>query len=207
MNAEPPRQSPRRLRWVFAMVVLSTMASLPALALPPGRAWTPVERTTVPGHTWLAPSWLNTDTEGIPIILAEAEGGIGGDVYGLRWADSLWTTTWAGGFNTTFSWPILSPPGTYYLLWKGTQGVETPTGIQVPLVMTQFFGDHIGELDTLGMFYSGSWAYGAAVANKRRWVAVSNRGDLRLLYSDAPHAWNEVQVPGSGVVFSYWFFR
>jgi hypothetical protein len=166
--------------------------------LPPGRAWTPLDRFTVPGHTWFAPDWLNTDPGGIPIVMAQAVGGIGQETQALRWADSLWTVSWAGGFAMSFSWPILSPPGTHYLLWKGIHGVETPTGVQVPLVMSQFFGDHIGDLDTLGMFYSGSWRYGAAVADQRRWVAVSDRRNLRLFHSDAPHAWTEVEVPGAG---------
>lgn len=180
-------------------------ASTPARALPPGRAWTPVDRYVVPGHTWFVSDWLNTDEDGIPIVMGQAVGGIGQEVHALRWADSLWTVTWAGGFPWSFSWPILSPPGTYYLLWKGIQPYETPTGgIEVDLVMGRFFGDHIGELDTLGRFAAGNWVYSAAVSNQRRWVAISDRDssglfqNLRLFLSDAPRSWREVEVGGFG---------
>lgn len=198
MKPPPRRRSARFASFLFATACVTTAAAGSALALPPGRAWTPVDRYVVPGHTWFVSDWLNTDADGVPVVLGEAVGGIGQEVHALRWVDSLWTVTWAGGFPTSFSWPTLSPPGTQYLLWKGVQGYDTPTGIQVDLVMGQFFGDHIGDLDTLGLFYAGNWVYSAGVSSRRRWVAVSDRRNLRLLFSDTLREWNEVEVSGSG---------
>lgn len=158
------RRLVRALGLTPAAMLLVMGACLPVHALPPGRAWTPVDRYDVPGHTWHVSDWLNTDSTGVPIVMGQAVGGIGQEVHALCWADSLWTVTWAAGFPWSFSWPILSPPGTTYLLWKGIQPYETPTGgLEVDLVMARFFGDHIGELDTLGRFGTGNWVYSAAV--------------------------------------------
>ena len=181
-----------------ALALLVALADT-GLALPPGRDWTPLEAFRVPGHTRLLPLWMDTDTTGNPVVFAAAVGGIGRDTYGCHWTDSTWAVSWVGGFATGLSWPVLSPRGTRYLLWKSVgDAVETPTGTKSRLVLSEAFSDHLGEHDTLGLIWASAVNYAAAAGSKRRWVVVQDFTDLRLFYSDTLRSWREVEVAGQG---------
>src|SRR5262249_39511112 len=52
--------------------------------------------------------------------------------------------------------------------------------------------------DTVTTIDSASLLYAAATSQTRRWAAVSDYFDLRLLYSNRSEAWIEVPVPGQG---------
>ncbi len=163
-------------------------------ALPAGKAWSAVIDTLkLPGHTYgIVPMRLEPDTLGRPLAFVEAQGGIGRDMYLLRWEDSTWRSVTHLGYGTQGVRPVPSPPGTFHLIWGGIEEVQVN---QTHLVMSEFAGDTLSSPDTVTTKYGGSLTYAAAASPVRRWTAVGDYDDLRLLYSDAAAAWIEVPVP------------
>src|SRR5262249_29794859 len=75
-----------------------------ALALPPGRGWLPASTFSIPGHSKVTPEQVNIGSDDVPWVVANVAGGIGRDVYGLRWADSTWAVSWQLGRGTFRQW-------------------------------------------------------------------------------------------------------
>lgn len=182
---------------LMLILALSALGSSPAYSLPPGRAWTARQAFTIPGHTWVAPMWMDTDDQGIPVVFAASVGGVGQDFHFLKWTDVAWTVPWTAGFATGLLWPSISPPGSFGLLWKSPDGVDTPQGVKSYLISSSFAQATLGPLDTLGLIHGSSSIYSLTASTSRRWAAFYDYFDLRLMYSDTLGEWNEIEVPGS----------
>ncbi len=183
---------------LVVVLTLGAGALRSADALPPGKAWSAVIDTLkIPGHTYgIVPRRLEPDTLGRPLAFVEAQGGIGRDMYVLRWEDSTWTSVAHLGYGTKGVNPVPSPAGTHHLIWSGLEEIEPE--VRSYLVMSEFAGDSLSRPDTVTSIYAGSLKYTAAASMVRRWAAASDNGDLRLLYADALAAWIEVPVGGTG---------
>ncbi len=189
------------VRLLFMFAGLTTVAARPTAALPPGKAWSAVVDTLkLPGHTYgLAPTRMETDTAGVPLVITEALGGIGQDMYVLRWTDSAWRAVAHLGYGTMGIRPVPSPPGTHHLIWNGLEEIFTPRRMSY-LVMSEFVGDSLTRPDTVALVRAGTLKYAAAASPVRRWAAASDGDlgdDLRVFYSDRVGAWTEVPVPGA----------
>jgi len=191
----------RSLRLVLgipAILLRLTLCST-AAALPPGKAWTPVAQFKAPGHTYsLIPDRMESDSTGIPLIIANARGGIGPDMLVLRWADTTWNVVAALGHGTKFVHNVASPPGTHYLIWSGLDEIETPTGILSSLVLAQFVDGTITTPDTVTRIQDTALDYSAAVGAGRRWVGTSDLYNMQLFYSEHDGPWREIPIDGSG---------
>lgn len=188
------------LRAMGALVlVVVSGAYAPAHSLPPGRAWSAIIDTLkLPGHTYgLEPTRLEFDPQGRLLGFVEAVGGIGRDMYVLRWQDSTWVSLDHLGYGTKGVRPAPSPEGTYHLIWGGLEAIMTDREVTY-LVMNQLVADTLTVPDTVTTFWASGLKYAAAASPVRRWAAAEDYGDLRLLYSSAPGNWHEVPVGGRG---------
>ncbi len=189
------------VRALLVFAGFTAVAARPASALPPGKAWSAVVDTLkLPGHTYLVPTRMETDEAGVPLVFAEARGGIGKDMYVLRWADSAWRAVAHLGYGTKGIRPVPSPPGTHHLIWNGLEEITTPQRIWSHLVMGQFLADSLTRPDTVALIGAATLKYAAAASPVRRWAAVGDGDigdDLRVFYSDRVGAWTEVPVPGA----------
>ena len=197
----------RRL-WKAATMVSVIMTALalrtfPATAAPPGRAWAPIDVLRLQGYSWLAPFRLDREEDGRPFVFATAEGPATQSA-GFRWMGDHWQVAWRLGYSTSFSNPVLAPPGTYHLLYR-TITTFGPNGDRCYLITTQVAGDVVAPPDTVAEIYAYANFYREAVTARRRWVVVEDfmppsRFRLRLFYSDTARSWREVSVsPSSGV--------
>jgi hypothetical protein len=168
-------------------------------ALPPGKAWsTVIDTFKIPGHTFGIWPWrIETDALGRPLAFVEALGGIGNDMYVLRWQGSTWGSVDHLGYGTKGVQPVPSPDGTYHLVWGGAEEIMTDRLVTY-LVMSELVGDRLARPDTVTTFHSGSLIYAAAASALRRWAAVGDYGDLRVFHSDSPGTWIETPVGGRG---------
>lgn len=185
------------MRTTVGLAVIAALAPLApreAEALPPGKSWAPVANPIkLPGHTYgIVPMRVEPDTLGRPVAFVEAQGGIGRDMYVLRWQDSTWQSVDHLGYGTQGVRPVPSPPGTHHLAWGGIQVVQEN---RVHFVVGEFAGDTLSRPDTVTTIWGGSLKYGAAASPVRRWAALGDYGDLRVLYSHAHQTWIEVPVP------------
>jgi hypothetical protein len=157
-----------------------------------------IDTFNLPGHTLgLVPRRIEADALGRPLAFVEALGGIGQDMYVLRWQDSTWSSVTHLGYGTKGVRPVPSPDGTHHLIWAGLEEVMTDRFVSY-LVMSEFAADRLSRPDTVTTIDSYSLKYAAAASPLRRWAAADDYGDLRLLYSNGPGAWIEVPVEGSG---------
>jgi hypothetical protein len=188
-------------QWTFvALLALWALGTLiwptGAAALPVGRAWTPDTPINEPGFVYLAAPRIDYDAQTGALRLAAAAFGYSGfDAFGYEWADSLWSRTWATGNGTLALWPVLSPPGTYHLIWSG--GDDASYGY---LYMAELENGAL-VIDTVAATAEAMTEYAAAVTPKRRWAAVSDRTPdktLRVLYSDTLGIWREMSSVGQG---------
>ena len=195
----------RIISWLLANTLalgLLCVCAVPALSIPAGRAWTPVETMRLGVYGWLSPERIDRDASGQLLLLASAHGGLG-ETAGFRWAGSTWTIAWRLGYEIGFSFPVVSPPGTYHMIWKSLEGLG-PNGDRSHLVMTRVVGDVVSPPDTIALVWGGTGSYAAAASLKRRWAMVGDLDTLRvshalrLFYSDTVASWHEVPVQGSG---------
>jgi hypothetical protein len=157
-----------------------------------------IDTLKLPGHTFGIWPWrIETDELGRPLAFVEALGGIGYDLYVIRWEDSTWRSVDHLGYGTKDVRPVPSPEGSHYLVWAGVEEIMTDRRARY-LVMSEFVGHELSTPDTVTTIASGSLTYGAAASESRRWAAAGDYGDLRLLYSDPSGVWTEVPVPGRG---------
>lgn len=159
-----------------------------ASALPPGRAWTPVTRFSIPGFQYVVTPRLELAAPGEPFLITRT--GIPNNVFRFDWADSAWVQRWRFDYAAIHLWPVQSPPGTHHLVWRGFGPIARER-----LFMAEVLEDGIATPDTVtrvlwGIDYSG------AVSVARRWAVVhdvvANQRKLRILYSDTTAVWHEV---------------
>jgi hypothetical protein len=196
-----------RTSWRLGLLVLGAIAAVPSagVAAPAGREWTPVVKLSAPGHSYVSPGRIELAPDGTPLLFANLVGGIEWEVAGYAWNDTAWVSTWEFGTEAAILWPVVSPPGTYHLIWKDFVPVGGNDFLS-SLVMAEVpGGTSIAAPETVAIVAGGALSYSAAVGPGRRWAAVGDRNrvppagpDLRLLYSDSPSAWSEVEVSAIG---------
>lgn len=186
-------------------VVSLTLAALfsvqagPVWSLPPGRAWTAVDTLSLPQFETLTAPRLDTDASGVPVLFGSIFDSGGNNAGRFDWADSSWELSWLLGQGANFLWPVLSPPGEIYLLWRGAD-----LNTRNYLFFARAFRDSASWPDTVARVDGSANMYSAAVTPTRTWVVVSDwvpqtsKYQLRLLYSTAPASWREIPVEGDG---------
>lgn len=166
-----------------------------ASALPPGRAWTPITRLSVPEFGLTVAPRLELDASGRPFLISVTR--LPSAVLALDWADTTWVQRWQFGRPSLALWPVQAPPGTHYLVWRGVdQSAERQA-----LHMAQVLEDGIQPPDTVAAVAYTSFEYSGAVSSRRRWVAVGDQFStvrkLRVLYCDSAAIWREVPIERS----------
>jgi hypothetical protein len=160
-----------------------------------------VDKLSAPGHSYVVPGRIEVGPSGTPLIFAELVGGIHHSVAGFAWNDTAWAATWEFASQTAALWPVVSPPGTYHLIWKDFVPVGGNDYLS-SLVMAEVpGGTSIAAPETVAVVAGGALSYSAAVSHRRRWAAVADymrvppfNRDVRLLYSDSLRVWNEVEL-------------
>ena len=94
-------------------LVISACGAGPSAALPPGRAWAPVQQLAVPNYTYLPNPRLETDVSGLPMMFVSARHGSVEDGVGVRWADSTWQVCVQNDLAFGTLQPVISPLGTF----------------------------------------------------------------------------------------------
>jgi hypothetical protein len=166
-------------------------------AAPLGRAWTPTEVFRIPGHTYTEPDAIGLDSLGAPLITAAGLGGIGSDLYGLRWANSTWSTSWQLGHGVNFAWPILGPADRHSLVWQTLEPMGPNANMRY-LVTAGSSENSISLPETVATVFATPFFYAGAERGDRRWVAKASAGDLRLWTSNIQGKWSELDMPGVG---------
>jgi|GEM_PF-6719451 len=179
----------------FAVLLSATPSTRPAHALPPGRAWMPVQTFKIPGNTWAAPGDLGTDSSGVPMFIGEGLGGIGARVIGARWQDTTWTVLWQLPYGVNPIKPMLSSEGRWPVVWQHYDRID-PNHLFAWLVTAEVFDDRISERDTVARDYGRSFAYSGAMSPRRRWVAKDSLGHVRVYFSDTAKVWRRINAPG-----------
>src|SRR5262245_3138187 len=190
MRTDHKSTGQRRLRTSLRVVLLVSQTAIAfvsttsrqARALPPGKSWSAVVDTfKVPGHTFgVSPTRMETDSLGRPVAFVEALGGIGRDMYLLRWIDSTWVSVDHLGYGTKGEDPVPTTDGQTHLVWSGLEELlinDWPTSY---LVTNRLAGDTLTVPDTVTTIYAGSLTYAAAASPARRWAAAGDYGDQRL---------------------------
>jgi hypothetical protein len=168
-----------------------------AAAITPGRAWAPKDTFRIAGHAYTQPEMLLLTRTGEPFAVLAGVAGPTGNLYGARWSNEDWTTTWELGYGVNFVLPGVAEPDRYLLVWQTLQPIG-PNGF-FALVVAEAYEDHIDTPDTVALVqYSPSLRYSGAKHGNRRWVGKADRGDLRLWTSGVPGAWTELNMPGVG---------
>src|SRR5689334_11478267 len=164
-------------------------------AITPGRAWAPVERLNEPGFAYLIGPRIDVGLDGIPTM---AVSGVvdqyGQDGLGYRWGGAGWVHTWNLGQTPQWFWPVISPPGTNYLVWND----------QCCFDFASITMQGIAERETIATTFGFNAAYSAAVTTRRRWAAVHDYdyfdgGVLRVFSSAAPRSWHETRLGDIGL--------
>lgn len=187
-----------RTAWFVAAAVTLLTACGDALALPSGRSWTPASTLTLPGITYLAAPRIDIDSIGRPTILGleQVPRRDEIDVDFFLWSGTDWSLKWKLGEGSLAAWPVMSPPGTNYLVWGGAE--EWSTRI---LSLARIHAGGAAERETITLTAGARTEYSAAVGPRRRWAAVSDlvpNLSLRVFYSDTFQVWREVQAFGLG---------
>jgi len=191
--------SSRAARCLVGAVVVA--ACRDSAALPSGRAWTPASTLTLPGFYYLAAPRVDVDSAGRVTLIAITERvGPGDDLAGFVWDGTNWSLQWKLGEGTLAPWPVISPPGTHYLVWGGGEDSNTTV-----LSLARIFAGGIAQPETITLTAGARTEYSAAVGPRRRWAAVGDLAPglpftrkLRAFYSDTAKLWREVAVEGEG---------
>lgn len=210
MDDWPPLAHAYRIqRWTVGFVALATLGvtvisllvTAPAIALPAGRAWVPMDTTKVPGHTRLYPNGLDLDSLGRPLLVAVSAGGIGYDVHALGWRDTTWSLLATLGYPTAYFYPAISTGTSFPLVWQTLDQIYRP-GLLYPLtylLMGRLETGSFVEPDTIAEVWAGGFAYAGAASPRRRWAVKHDyTNGLRLWYSDTLRSWHGLSLPGSG---------
>ena len=185
-----------------SLVVLAVAAVLPvphdAEALPHGKSWMPVERLFHEEFPYLPSPQLDTDPEGRPTLVVSAWRSDIRDVAGMEWSDSSWKQQWMLGHYTSGLVSALSPSGTTFLIWSGSELNNEDRAFFAEMGET---GPVAIDTVTRVIPYLNALA-GAVAPGGRRWVTIKdnpvNKGQVhRLLYSDSLGHWNEILMPGT----------
>jgi len=184
-----------RTAWIGTLTAAVLVFNpVPASAITPGRAWAPVERLNEPGFAYLVAPRLDAGLDGVPVMAVS--GFVASDKHdglGYRWGGTAWVRTWTLGQSPLWLWPVLSPPGTSYLVWTDKCCLDfasiTPQGS--------------AQRETIATTSDYRTEYSAAVSPKRRWAVVHDsdyfQGEiLRVFSSTALRSWRETRLGDLG---------
>ena len=195
----------RLARWVIASALAlgCACASTPAVALPLGRAWAPMDTTKkVPGHTRLYPDRLDLDSLNRMVLIAEGAGGVGYDKHFLRWQDSTWVLLASLGQSLAYCPAVISTGPGFPLIWQTADEIYDPRlpYLGTYLVMSAIVDDRFATVhDTIAVIDNHTFGYSAAASPRRRWAIKHDyTNGVRLWYSDTVRVWHKTEVPGVG---------
>ena len=184
---------------IGAMICAAALAT-PSAALPPGRAWTPIDTLRVNGHDYMVPDRFEPLRDGRIELLAtgyhgELEPTYGHRTYGLVWEDSIWRIRWSLDEPAYTMWPALTTPDRQMLVWKTT--LPRVDAYYSFLVTADVVDGVVTQPDTIAKVAAEALAYSGTAWGSRRWVAVGDRDFslpgvpevLRIYRSDAPGDW------------------
>ncbi|OFV83551.1 MAG: hypothetical protein A2W26_10245 [Acidobacteria bacterium RBG_16_64_8] len=151
---------------------------------------------------------LEIDAKGSPLLAAIGRNELTDfqNALGYKWEDSSWTEIWRLEEKTNLLRPVLSPPGTYHLLWNSLTNKPDDPPYASYLAMAEVEQGVLGAPDTVARVHMERSTYSGAVTDQRRWAAMGDvvfegaqaLGKLRLFYSESLRAWQEVETAGSG---------
>jgi hypothetical protein len=181
---------------ISALAVLAC-AARPCVALPPGRAWTPIESLYPTGYRYLAGARLEADAAGLPELHSVARGANEtSGVFGFRWADSTWVERWRDDRATGPLWPVSAPAGRRFLVYSTFDTYYR----NFFLCLAEDMGDRTGRADTVARLVQLQYEYSAAVSGRWRWAAVNDNYQtthkLRLFASQDAGPWLEIESGG-----------
>ena len=181
-------------------VIFAAIHATPSAALPPGRAWTPLDTLKVNGHEYMVPDRFEPPRDGRIELLAtgyhgELEPTYGHRTYGLVWGDSSWSVRWSSDEPAYTMWPALTTPDRQMLVWKTT--LPRVDSYYSFLVTADVVNGVVTAPDTIARVAAEALVYSGTAWGSRRWVAVRDREFsilgfpevLRIYRSDAPGAW------------------
>lgn len=182
------------------IVVFACSFANAAKALPPGRAWTPVDTLKVNGHDYMVPDRFEPLRDGRIELLAtgyhgELEPTYGHRTYGLVWNDSTWSIRWSLDEPAYTMWPALTTPDRQMLVWKTT--LPRVDAYYSFLVTADVVNGVVTAPDTIARVAAEALVYSGTAWGSRRWVAVRDEDRslpgfpeiLRIYRSDAPGDW------------------
>lgn len=167
-----------------------------AFAAPQGKAWAPVEILRLPGHSWVAPQFLDTGSNGAPTAVVQGIGGSGQDLHEINWRDSTWVSSFALGHGVGFARPVVRGGSERSVVWQEFE-IADPDSVRSYLVYADICSASFCRLDSVALTAPESFAYAAARAGSIAWVAKSARGLIRTYRREAD-SWNELQIAGNG---------
>ena len=185
---------------LIASSALVLLTACDALAMPLGRAWTPIDTLKVNGHTYMVPDRFEPPRDGRIELVARGYYGplpmpYNHQTYGLVWADSVWRIRWTLSEPAYLISPALTPPDRQMLVWKTT---TPPVDAYYSFLVTaDVVGDSVTPSDTIARVSAGALTYSGTAWGTRRWVAVRDRDFsvlgfpevLRIFRSDERGHW------------------
>ena len=188
-------------------IALTCILASESSALPPGRAWTPIDTLKVNGHDYMVPGRFEPLRDGrIELVAAGYHGATestyGHQTYGLVWDDSTWRIRWTLNEPAYTMWAALTPPQHQMLVWKTT---SPPVDIYYSYLVTADVVDGVvTRPDTIAKVAAGALAYSGTAWGTRRWVAVRDEDRslprfpevLRIYRSEGPGDWHLMGATG-----------
>src|SRR5712691_6911786 len=101
---------PKFLLMPFLLACLWTHVPVTARALPPGRAWTPLEILNVNGHQNTFPDHFESTRTGHLRLVGRGTSGPGSFLIGFEWGDSAWKVRWVNRHDTCLLFMETAPP-------------------------------------------------------------------------------------------------
>jgi hypothetical protein len=173
----------------FGLLILTNLSL--AQASTPGRAWSPVDTLVSSQAPQLWSPRFEINSDGIPFLFGGAGGGGVHDVVGFEWDGENWVQRWLVGRGLNFSWPVLAPPGEFYVVGQDPFGESDE---KAWMWLARRTGDSF-EIENVARAPEYTTDYSAAVSNQRRWLFFNDYfNGLRVLYSDQVNEWTEVSL-------------
>lgn len=194
---------PFQAKTISMCIVTASLVASGSLAMPPGRAWTPIDILKVNGHTYMAPDRFEPIRDGrIELVARGFLGPLGQRGYGLVWSDSAWKVRWTLNQPNYWIWPALTPPNQQMLVWKTTS--PPVDAYYNHLVTANVVGNSVTPPDTIARVSADALVYAGTSWGGHQWVAVRDQNfsvlgfpeSLRIFRRDATGPWQRTSGTG-----------